>query len=144
MAHFATIDNSTNKVIRVEVVNNAVITDSDGKEQEQLGIDFLEQIHGSEGVTYKQTSYNHNIRKNFATVGGTYDADKDAFIDPRPQRDGIVWNSWVLNETTCQWEAPIAYPTDGNPYRWDEELYDSDTFYDSNRTGWSEILESRP
>lgn len=144
MAHFATIDNTTNNVIRVEVVNNAVITDSDGKEQEQLGIDFLEQIHGGGGVTYKQTSYNNNIRKNFATVGGTYDADKDAFIDPRPQMNGIVWNSWVLNETTCQWEAPIAYPTDGKPYRWDEELYDSYTFYDSNRTGWSEILESRP
>ena len=144
MAHFATIDNTTNNVIRVEVINNAVITDSDGKEQEQLGIDFLEQIHGGGGVTYKQTSYNNNIRKNFATVGGTYDADKDAFIDPRPQMDGIVWNSWVLNETTCQWEAPIAYPNDGKPYRWDEELYDSYTFYDSNRTGWSEILESRP
>ena len=144
MAHFATIDNTTNNVIRVEVINNAVITDSDGKEQEQLGIDFLEQIHGGGGVTYKQTSYNNNIRKNFATVGGTYDADKDAFIDPRPIRGNTVFNSWVLNETTCQWEAPIAYPTDGKPYRWDEELYDSYTFYDSNRTGWSEILESRP
>ena len=65
MAHFATIDNTTNNVIRVEVINNAVITDSDGKEQEQLGIDFLEQIHGGGGVTYKQTSYNNNIRKNF-------------------------------------------------------------------------------
>ena len=144
MAHFATIDNTTNNVIRVEVINNAVITDSDGKEQEQLGIDFLEQIHGGGGVTYKQTSYNNNIRKNFSTVGGTYDADKDAFIDPRPIRGNIVFNSWILNDTTCQWEAPIAYPTDGKPYRWDEELYDSYTFYDSNRTGWSEILESRP
>ena len=115
MAHFATIDNSTNKVINVEVVNNAVITDSNGDEQEQLGIDFLEQIHGGGGVTYKQTSYNENIRKNFAELGGTYDAVKDAFIGMKP------FDSWVLNNTTCKWEAPITYPTDGKPYVWDED-----------------------
>ena len=114
MAHFATIDNSTNKVINVEVVNNAVITDSNGDEQEQLGIDFLEQIHGGGGVTYKQTSYNESIRKNFAQIGGTYDATKDAFIGIKP------FNSWVLNNTTCKWEAPTAYPSDGKPYVWDE------------------------
>ena len=73
MAHFATLD-SNNKVINVEVVNNAVITDSNGDEQEQLGIDFLKQIHGGDGVTYKQTSYNSKFRKNFAQIGGTYDA----------------------------------------------------------------------
>ena len=122
MAHFATIDNSTTKVINVEVVNNAVITDSDGNEQEQLGIDFLQQIHGGGGVTYKQTSYNGNIRKNYAELGGTYDADKDAFIGIKP------FNSWVLNETTCRWEAPITYPTDGKPYVWDEDT-----------TSWKEI-----
>ena len=133
MAHFATIDNSTNKVINVEVVNNAVITDSDGNEQEQLGIDFLEQIHGGGGVTYKQTFYNNNIRKNYACVGGTYDADKDAFIDPRPLREGIVFNSWVLNTTTCKWEAPVSYPSDGKPYKWNEDT-----------RLWDEILESEP
>ena len=122
MAHFATIDNSTNKVINVEVVNNAVITDSNGDEQEQLGIDFLEQIHGGGGVTYKQTSYNESIRKNFAQIGGTYDATKDAFIGIKP------FNSWVLNNTTCKWEAPSAYPTDGKPYTWDEST-----------TSWKEI-----
>jgi len=115
MAHFATIDNSTNKIINVEVVNNSVITDSDGNEQEQLGIDFLQQIHGGAGVTYKQTSYNENIRKNFAELGGTYDAVKDAFIGMKP------FDSWVLNNTTCKWEAPITYPTDGKPYVWDED-----------------------
>ena len=114
MAHFATLD-SNNKIINVEVVNNAVITDSNGDEQEQLGIDFLEQIHGGAGVTYKQTSYNENIRKNFAQVGGTYDASKDAFIPVKP------FDSWVLNNTTCKWEAPITYPTDGKPYVWDED-----------------------
>ena len=139
MAHFATIDNSTNKVIRVEVINNAVITDSNGDDQEQLGIDFLEQIHGGGGVTYKQTSYNNNIRKNFATVGGTYDSSKDAFIDPLPvgrsspeASDEVVWNSWVLNDTTCKWEPPTAYPTDGKPYTWDEST-----------TSWAESKESR-
>ena len=114
MAHFATIDNSTNKVINVEVVNNAVITDSNGDEQEQLGIDFLEQIHGGGGVTYKQTSYNKSFRKNFAQIGGTYDATKDAFISIKP------FNSWVLNSSTCEWEAPTAYPSDGKHYVWDE------------------------
>ncbi len=123
MAHFATIDNSTNKIINIEVVNNSVITDSDGNEQEQLGIDFLQQIHGGGGVTYKQTSYNGNIRKNYAELGGTYDADKDAFIGIKP------FNSWVLNETTCRWEAPITYPTDGKPYKWDE-----------SNIKWEEIL----
>jgi len=112
MAHFATL-NSNNEVINVEVVNNAVITDSDGKEQEQLGIDFLEQIHGG-GVTYKQTSYNAKFRKNFAQIKGTYDPTKDAFITIKP------FNSWVLNDTTCQWEAPKTLPNDGKPYVWDE------------------------
>jgi len=126
MAHFATLD-SNNKVINVEVVNNAVITDSNGDEQEQLGIDFLEQIHGGGGVTYKQTSYNYKMRKNYAQIGGTYDATKDAFIDPRPVGraspfvvDQVTWNSWVLNDTTCKWEPPTAYPSDGKSYVWDE------------------------
>ena len=122
MAHFATLD-SNNKIINVEVVNDAVITDSNGDEQEQLGIDFLEQIHGAAGVTYKQTSYNENIRKNFAELGGTYDASKDAFISRKP------FDSWVLNNTTCKWEAPTTYPTDGKSYGWDEDT-----------TSWKEIL----
>ena len=121
MAHFATLD-SNNKVINVEVVNNVVITDSNGDEQEQLGIDFLQQIHGGAGVTYKQTSYNENFRKTFAELGGTYDAVKDAFIGNKP------FDSWVLNNTTCKWEAPITYPTDGKSYGWDEDT-----------TSWREI-----
>ena len=121
MAHFATLD-SNNKVINIEVVNNAVITDSNDKEIEQLGIDFLEQIHGGGGVTYKQTSYNESIRKNFAQIGGIYDATKDAFIGIKP------FNSWVLNNTTCKWEAPTACPSDGKPYVWDE-----------SSTSWKEI-----
>ena len=124
MAHFATLD-SNNTVINVEVVNNAVITDSDGKEQEQLGIDFLEQIHGGGGVTYKQTSYNESIRKNFAQIGGTYDSTRDAFIHPKP------YPSWVLNESTCKWESPVSQPDDGKPYVWDE-----------SSTSWKEVPDS--
>ena len=61
-----------------------------------------------------QTSYNGNIRKNFAGIGYTYDLARDAFIAPKP------YASWVLNETTCRWEAPTPYPDDGNSYSWDE------------------------
>ena len=112
MAHFAKLNND-NVVIAVEVINNAVITDSDGKEQEQLGIDFLKQIHG-EAFTYKQTSYNSKFRKNFAQIQGTYDPTKDAFIGVKP------FNYWVLNDTTYQWEAPSTAPSDGKPYTWEE------------------------
>ena len=126
MAHFATLD-SNNKVINVEVVNNAVITDSNGDEQEQLGIDFLKQIHGGDGVTYKQTSYNSKFRKNFAQIGGTYDATKDAFINIKP------FNAWVLNSTTCKWEPPSAAPSDGKVYTWDEDT-----------AGWKELPAPGP
>ena len=108
MAHFAKL-NENNIVLAVHVVNNDVIT-IDGNESEQAGIDFLTSLHGH--TLWKQTSYNGNIRKNYAGVGYTYDAGRDAFIAPQP------WNSWTLNETTCQWESPVAYPTDGKKYDW--------------------------
>ena len=108
MAHFAKLDENNN-VLAVHVVNNDVIT-IDGNESEQAGIDFLTSLHGH--TLWKQTSYNGNIRKNYAGVGYTYDAGRDAFIAPQP------WNSWTLNETTCQWESPVAYPTDGKKYDW--------------------------
>jgi len=101
MAHYAKLD-ETNNIISVHTLNNEVITDNDGNEQEQLGIDFLTQLHGG---TWKQTSYNGNIRKNYAGVGDTYDDTRDAFISPQP------FDSWVLNETTCRYEAPVAYPS---------------------------------
>jgi hypothetical protein len=63
----------------------------------------------------KQTSYNNSIRKNYAGVGYTYDQSRDAFIAPKP------YNSWILNEDTCIWEAPLSYPTDGQDYIWNEE-----------------------
>ena len=100
MAHFAKLDENNN-VLAVHVVNNDVIT-IDGNESEQAGIDFLTSLHGH--TLWKQTSYNGNIRKNYAGVGYTYDAGRDAFIPP------MIWASWTLNETTCQWEPPVAYP----------------------------------
>ncbi len=110
MAHFAKLDDN-NVVLAVHVVNNDVIT-VDGVESEQAGIDFLTSLHGH--TLWKQTSYNGNIRKNYAGIGFTYDAGRDAFIAPQP------YPSWTLNETTCQWECPVAYPTDGKMYAWFE------------------------
>ena len=111
MAHFAKIG-LNNKVIDVNVVSDNELLDSNGVEQEVNGIDFLTKLTG--WSIWKQTSYNGNIRKNFAGIGFTYDEDRDAFIPPKP------FNSWILNETTCQWEAPVAMPNDNNLYHWNE------------------------
>jgi hypothetical protein len=113
MAYFATL-NESNIVIRVESINNVVILDDDDVEQEQLGIDFLISLYGA--GNYKQTSYNRNIRKNFAGIGDTYDTTRDAFIPPKP------YASWTLVEDTCLWEAPVAYPDDDKYYEWNEAI----------------------
>jgi hypothetical protein len=124
MAHFAILDES-NIVTRVEVINNAVLLDGDGVEQEQLGIDFLTSLYGA--GKYKQTSYNKKIRKNYAGVGYTYDAVKDKFIKSKP------FASWSLDEND-DWKAPITYPDDDKDYYWNEDNYQAD-----NNTGWVEI-----
>ena len=112
MAHFAKLDKDNN-VIEVIVVNNIEMLTLDGSESEVMGIAFL--IRWSGGYSnWKQTSYNGKIRKNFAGIGYKYDAQRDAFIPPQP------FASWVLNEETCLWGAPVAYPTDGQMYQWDE------------------------
>ena len=111
MAHFAKIG-LNNKVIEVQVISNEVLKDSNGVEQEVNGIDFLTKLTGY--PVWKQTSYNRSFRKNFAGIGSIYDEDKDAFIHPKP------FNSWILNEDTCIWNAPVAYPNDGNIYKWNE------------------------
>ena len=103
MAHFAEIDDN-NTVIRVLVVPN----DAEDRGQDYLANDL------NLGGTWIQTSYNANIRKNYAGVGFTYDAERDAFIAPKP------FESWLLDEETCQWKAPIEYPTDGIMYQWNE------------------------
>ena len=124
MAHFAILDES-NIVTRVEVINNAVLLDGDGVEQEQLGIDFLTELYGV--GNYKQTSYNKKIRKNYAGVGYTYDAVKDKFIKSKP------FASWSLDEND-DWKAPITYPDDDKDYYWNEDNYQAD-----NNTGWVAI-----
>jgi hypothetical protein len=116
MAHFAKLGTG-NIVERVEVVSNDIAT------TEQAGVDFLNNLYGTNDI-WKQTSYNtyggiHQLdgtpfRKNYAGIGFKYDQYKDAFIPPKP------YNSWTLNETTCLWEAPVAYPTDGQKYQWNE------------------------
>jgi len=113
MAYFAKlgVGNIVEKVISI---NNAVITDTNGIEQEQLGVDFINQLYNTNDV-WKQTSYNNRIRKNYAGIGYTYDSIRDAFIPPK------TYNSWILNEDTCIWESPIPCPQDNNNYKWNEQ-----------------------
>jgi hypothetical protein len=111
MAHFAELD-ANNIVLRVIVVSNKDTADVDGNEQEWIGQAFCVRLLGG---NWKQTSYNGNFRKNYAGIGYTYDATRDAFIAPKPD-DG----TWVLNEDTCQWERPVPQPKDGKTYNWDE------------------------
>ena len=112
MAYFAKLGTG-NIIEQVISINNSVITDSNGVEQEQLGVDFINKLYNTRDV-WKQTSYNNNFRKNYAGIGYQYDQTRDAFIAPKP------FNSWILNEDTCRWEAPVAYPQDDNQYRWNE------------------------
>ena len=121
MASFAKIG-LNGKVIEVQSVVNQVLHDSNGVEQENIGVDFLTKLTG--WSIWKQTSFNtvggvHKLggtpfRKNHASVGYTYDEDRDAFIPPK------TYPSWTLNEDTCQWECPVAYPDDGKSYTWNE------------------------
>ena len=116
MAHFAKLGVG-NIVEKVETVSNDVAT------TEQAGVEFLQDLYKSRDV-WKQTSYNtfggeHKLggtpfRKNYAGIGFKYDRTKDAFIPPKP------FNSWTLNEETCQWNSPIPYPEDGKNYIWNE------------------------
>ena len=127
MASFAKIG-LNNKVIEVLSVVNEVLHDSNGVEQEVIGIDFLTKLTGY--PLWKQTSYNTHggvhssggtpLRKNHAGIGYTYDETRDAFIAPKP------YNSWILNEDTCIWNAPVAIPTteleENQYYSWNESI----------------------
>jgi len=124
MAHYAFLDN-----------NNVVINVIVGKDEGEDGIDWEQWYGDFNNVVCKRTSYNtyggvhyadldartpsqdqtKAFRKNYATIGGTYDPVRDAFIHPQP------YQSWTLNEQTCQWDSPLPYPEDGNTYTWDEE-----------------------
>jgi hypothetical protein len=121
MAYFAKLGTG-NIVETVISINNAVITDANGVEQEQAGVDFINKLYNTRDV-WKQTSYNNNIRKNYAGVGYSYDQARDAFIAPKP------YQSWILNEDTCRWEAPVAMPEltqeqidNRNYYAWNEQI----------------------
>jgi len=110
MAHFAEIG-LNNKVLRVIVVHNNELLDDNGQEDEPKGSAFCRNLLGG---TWVQTSYNANFRKNFAAKNFRYDSERDAFIPPKP------FESWVLNEETCLWDAPTPMPQDGQLYMWDE------------------------
>jgi len=117
MAYFAKLGVG-NKVLAVHTVSNDIAT------TEQAGVDFLNNLFNTRDV-YKQTSYNtfggeHLLggtpfRKNYAGIGYSYDQTRDAFIAPQP------FASWILNETTCLWEAPVALPDTENRYNWNED-----------------------
>ena len=104
MSHWAEIDEN-NIVVRVLVGNNS---------EPDEGEAFMNSLGG----TWVKTSYNGNIRKNFAGIGYEYRSDIDAFVAPKP------FASWILNEETARWESPVPYPTDGIMYQWNEELTD--------------------
>jgi hypothetical protein len=116
MAHFAKLGIG-NVVEKVEVISNDIAT------SEQAGVDFLNDLYGTNDV-WKQTSYNtkggeHKLggtpfRKNYAAIGFKYNERLDAFIPPKR------FKSWILNETSCLWEAPVPFPTDGQDYDWNE------------------------
>ena len=132
MAYFAKLNN--NVVERVESVSNNVLLEEQldennnviyvGVEQESKGVEFLKTLYKEPNAVWKQTSYNTSggvhklggtpLRKNYASIGYTYDEDRDAFIAPKP------YNSWIFNEDTCLWEAPSAMPDNDNNYGWNE------------------------
>jgi len=123
MAHFARL-NENNQVIGVHRVANVDCCDETGYEKEHVGIAFLRKLWGKHTI-WVQTSYNSKFRKNYAYVGGTYDPQRDAFIEPKP------FDSWILDENTCRWVAPKPHPEpetlkDINPFKWiwDESVVD--------------------
>lgn len=132
MANFAELD-SNNIVKRVIVISNDKNINSDGNEDESVGIAFCRSLYG-ENTNWKQTSYNGNIRKRFAGRGALYDESLDAFIGVQP------YPSWTLDRDTFDWVSPLgAEPTltdeqiaSDSYYRWDEDAYQAD-----NTTGWT-------
>jgi hypothetical protein len=119
MAHYAELGEN-NVVLRVIVVSNSDCLDGNGNESEAVGAEFCQRLLGG---TWKQTSYNGNIRKNYAGIGYTYNSELDAFVPPKP------FASWTLVAETAQWAAPVPYPADGKMYTWNE-----------NSTSWDEVV----
>ena len=127
MAHFAQIED--NIVSQVIVVDNEDCLDAEGNESEEVGAQFCTNLLGG---NWKQTSYNSlggvhllegtAFRKNYAGIGFAYDETRDAFIEPKP------YPSWILNEDSCVWKSPVAYPNDDKKYKWNEDI-----------TNWEEL-----
>ena len=111
MAHFAELDEN-NIVTRVIVVHNNVLVDTSGNESEAKGVEFCSTLFGH--TNWVQTSYNNNMRKQFAGTGYTYDSDSDVFVAPQP------YPSWSLDDNS-DWQAPTPMPEDDNMYSWNEE-----------------------
>jgi hypothetical protein len=136
MAHFAQL-NDANIVIDVIVVSNATIDNLPFPQSESVGVAFCQSLYGNNTI-WKQTSYNGNFRKNYAGVGGAYDPYLDAFILPKP------YPSWVLDVNTCQWIPPVAKPTTGGVWTWNEATMSWDNIpkpypswiLNSTETGW--------
>lgn len=133
MAHFAQLDEN-NMVIWVTCLNNSIITDENGVEQESLGIEHIHKtIPGSENYTWKQTSINNNFRGRYATIGGMYHEETDTFIRHKP------FNSWVLNSNILDWEPPIPRPNDIitdssiTKHNWNEETL-----------SWEPVIDEKP
>lgn len=131
MAHFAQLDEN-NVVTQVIVVSNNDITDISGNEYESIGVSFCQRLFGI-NTNWKQTSYNGNMRFRYAAVGDSYNEGLDAFVPAKP------YPSWVLNNTTANWDSPIGDPpalteeqqAARSGYVWDEDAYQAD-----NTTGW--------
>ena len=138
MAHFAQLD-SNNVVTQVIVVSNDDTSDSNGVETESIGVAFCQKLLGAD-TNWKQTSYNGNMRGNYAGIGYTYMSNvatlgvgsTDIFINQKP------YASWTISTSVAQWEAPITQPTLTDEqvaarsyYSWDEDAYQAD-----NSTGW--------
>ena len=142
MAHFAQLD-SNNVVTQVIVVSNDDTSDSNGVETESIGVAFCQKLLGAD-TNWKQTSYNANMRGNYAGIGYTYMENvatlgvgsTDIFIGQQP------YASWTISTTAAQWEAPITQPTLTDEqvaamsyYTWDESAYQADTS-DPKTAGW--------
>ena len=125
MAHFAKIGRVGRTVVQVIVVNNDVITDGDGNEQESLGQQFLKDLYNDQEAVWLQTSYNGNFRNVHASVGGTYDNINDEFIHRQPEG----CESWKWNRATKVYDPPIVKPESTNDagvvevYKWNEGTY---------------------
>lgn len=127
MAHFAELD-AFNTVQQVIVVSNEALGNLEFPSSERAGINFCCNLYGWH-TKWRQTSYNASFRKNYAYIGGTYDATLDAFIPPKP------FDSWVLNEQTARWEAPVPRPAPSNNKPW---------FWDESKRNWSQDYVAIP